>query len=26
MTICTIIAIVATSLAYVVTPELIGHI
>lgn len=26
ITICTIIAIVATSLAYIVTPELIGHI
>ena len=26
LTICTIIAIVATSLAYIVTPELIGHI
>ena len=26
ITICTIIAIIATSLAYVVTPELIGHI
>ena len=26
ITICTIIAIVATSLAYVVTPELIGYI
>lgn len=26
ITICTIIAIVATSLAYIATPELIGHI
>lgn len=26
LTICAIIAIVATSLAYIVTPELIGHI
>ena len=26
ITICTIIAIIATALAYIVTPELIGHI
>lgn len=26
ITICTIITIIATALAYIVTPELIGHI